>query len=341
MLEGRTDEQDYIKHRIESGILPNQPEYIERFYKRMVGRISAHTISVYLNNIIKFLNYLQEQGISIKQEDLGSLDYDTLNNYMTSMDTRMVNNKLKPYTLGYKKEVKSSLCTFFDMLEDLNIVSHNIWKKIELQRGKDAPYRAYMKPEEIKCFIGTVRTGIGSERAVKAQMEWRERDEALITLLIETGMRVGTARLINLDDVNFINNKIIVRGKGNKVDEYIMTPHLAAVLQDWMVKRRGLIGRSERALFLSNQKNRISYGAVYKLVMKYTGKIDKHITPHKIRASFGTNYYNHTKDLIKTKVAMKHSDASSTQIYIVTDEDETLIASNFMSSMLSEDPQGE
>ena len=57
----------------------------------------------------------------------------------------------------------------------------------------------------------------------------------------------------------------------------------------WINKRNKYFGNVETtALFLSQWKRRITPNGVRNLIAKYTKNIDKHITPHKLRATAAT-----------------------------------------------------
>ena len=50
--------------------------------------------------------------------------------------------------------------------------------------------------------------------------------------------------------------------------------------------------------------------------MAYINISGKNITPHKLRATYGTQLYNATKDLFFVQEMMGHSDISTTQVYL-------------------------
>ena len=85
------------------------------------------------------------------------------------------------------------------------------------------------------------------------------------------------------------------------------------------------------ALFVSSHGLRISSSNVSKMIEKYTSRLNKHITPHKLRRSFGTNMYKETGDIYSVKAALGHEDIRTTQIYINIDNTEA--AAKGMSAM--------
>ena len=80
----------------------------------------------------------------------------------------------------------------------------------------------------------------------------------------------------------------------------------------------------ENALFLSSQLKRISVRSVENIVKKYslTSVPLKHITPHKLRSTFGTELYRATDDIYLVADVLGHSDVNTTRKhYADMDED--------------------
>ncbi|MBR0118937.1 MAG: tyrosine-type recombinase/integrase, partial [Eubacterium sp.] len=80
----------------------------------------------------------------------------------------------------------------------------------------------------------------------------------------------------------------------------------------------------EDALFLSTQRKRISVRTVEDLVKKYTARVtpNKHITPHKLRSTYGTNLYKESGDIYLVADVLGHKDVNTTRKhYAAVDED--------------------
>ena len=75
------------------------------------------------------------------------------------------------------------------------------------------------------------------------------------------------------------------------------------------------IDKEERALFVSLQHKRIGVRAVEKLVKKYSSVVTplKHITPHKLRSTYGTNLYRETQDIYIVADVLGHKDVNTTK----------------------------
>lgn len=102
-----------------------------------------------------------------------------------------------------------------------------------------------------------------------------------------------------------------------------------------MVKRNEILGDiQEDALFISNRKQRISDKSVSRFVHKYASDIQgKSISPHKLRATFGTQILNATGDLYLTQKAMGHSSPKTTELYIRGQKNPTKKTSEIMKNL--------
>jgi len=73
--------------------------------------------------------------------------------------------------------------------------------------------------------------------------------------------------------------------------------------------------KDEPALFCSLQNKRITPRAVQNLVKKYAGIVTplKHITPHKLRSTYGTALYRETGDIYIVADVLGHKDVNTTK----------------------------
>ena len=71
------------------------------------------------------------------------------------------------------------------------------------------------------------------------------------------------------------------------------------------------------------QKKRISVRAVQKMVKKYSKPVNplKHITPHKLRSTYGTSLYRETGDIYLVADVLGHSDVNTTKKHYAAMED--------------------
>ena len=80
----------------------------------------------------------------------------------------------------------------------------------------------------------------------------------------------------------------------------------------------------QSALFLSLQNKRINVRSVQNLVQKYAHIITplKHITPHKLRSTYGTTLYQNTNDIYVVAEVLGHKDINTTKKHYAAISDE-------------------
>ena len=142
------------------------------------------------------------------------------------------------------------------------------------------------------------------------------RDTAILTLLLGTGIRVSECVGINLDDVDYINDRIKIVRKGGYESFVYYGEEVRQALLDYMEERDEIepMEGHENALFLSSQRRRITVRSIELLVKKYASTVTgKHITPHKLRSTYGTNLYKETGDIYLVADVLGHSDVNTTR----------------------------
>ena len=145
----------------------------------------------------------------------------------------------------------------------------------------------------------------------------KDRDFAMLSLFLGTGIRISECVGLNIEDVDFsVNGFTVTRKGGNRVILYF-GDEVADALKKYLVWRDNLkdLSPTERALFVSLQNKRIGVRAVEKLVKKYAQLVTplKHITPHKLRSTYGTNLYRETNDIYAVAAVLGHKDVNTTR----------------------------
>jgi site-specific recombinase XerD len=132
------------------------------------------------------------------------------------------------------------------------------------------------------------------------------RNRALFELVYSAGLRAAEAVTLNLADVDFDQERLHVRGKGNKERVVPLGEHA----QHWVARylreaRPQLARRAEDALFLSTRGKRLDTSTLRRLLPH----------PHKLRHAFATHLLEGGADLRTIQELLGHSSLSTTQIY--------------------------
>ena len=153
----------------------------------------------------------------------------------------------------------------------------------------------------------------------------KERDLAIVTLLLGTGIRVSECVGLDIEDVDFKNNGIKVTRKGGNEMVVYFGPEVEKALKRYIEVRENIIPLEghEHALFYSAQRRRIGVQAVENLVKKYASQITttKKITPHKLRSTYGTTLYQETGDIYLVADVLGHKDVNTTKKHYAAIDD--------------------
>lgn len=146
----------------------------------------------------------------------------------------------------------------------------------------------------------------------------KQRDLAIVTLLLGTGLRVSECVGLDIEDVDFKNWGIKVLRKGGSEMIVYFGDEVAKALSDYIDGDRASVipvEGHEHALFYSIQRKRIGIRAVENLVKKYTKHVTplKKITPHKLRSTYGTALYQETGDIYLVADVLGHKDVNTTR----------------------------
>jgi site-specific recombinase XerD len=95
------------------------------------------------------------------------------------------------------------------------------------------------------------------------------RDEALVRLLAETGLRAGEAVALEVGDVDLASGTlVVVRGKGGKGRVVPFGPQTARALDRYLRVRRQHRLADTSALWLGDRGRRFTYDALYKALVR-------------------------------------------------------------------------
>jgi integrase/recombinase XerC len=141
------------------------------------------------------------------------------------------------------------------------------------------------------------------------------RDEALLNLLLYTGLRVGEAAALRLDDLVLgeRSGKVIVRsGKGRKYRELPLHKEARQALAAYLKVRPD----GEDDHFFLGQRGPLGSRGI-QMQMAALGKAaEVAVTPHVLRHTFGTRLLREAgTDLVTVAALMGHASIATTQIY--------------------------
>jgi integrase/recombinase XerC len=162
---------------------------------------------------------------------------------------------------------------------------------------------------------------------------WPARDTAILELLYGCGIRNAELTGLNLEDIHWANEAILIRGKGQKQRYVPLGDAAAQALRFYLAERAARLaaagdtkGYATPALFLNLQLRGLSKpGGEARLTTRSIGRIVKRIAilrglsadvhPHTLRHAFGTHLLEEGADLRAIQELLGHERLSTTQRY--------------------------
>lgn len=297
------------------------PEYCIDFFIGIENTTSSLTRYNYSMDLYIFFDYIAKYIFkkdieSITLKDLDTLTTRNIEQYLSYLTFYELNGKNYKNDERGKARKLASLRSFFKYLFNHDMISSNVVSKIDTPKLHNKEI-IRLERDEVSRLMNVVESPINfSERQKNYNKNTFERDNAIITLFLGTGIRISELVGLNLENFDFSQNAFLVTRKGGNQTTLYFSNEVALALKNWLEKRASLgLPTEEKAMFISLQNKRISIRAVENLVKKFATQASplKKISPHKLRSTFGTNLYKETKDIYIVADILGHKDVNTTK----------------------------
>lgn len=317
----------YIK-RINNALV-GQPSCVKGFVSYM-SDVSLSTKYAYVLDVIAFVKYVNKP--------IAELAFDDFSSYITDLEYTEDGEQT---TSSYRIAVYSALKKFNQYLFETKKISDNYMmyvkrpRAIESQETIAKREKGFLTQDEIKTYLQTIEDNdVNMYR--QSSEEWNTRDLVIIKVFLSTGIRCSALHKLDITSVDFTNKTLIVTDKGNKVKLFDLDDELLWDIKYWLQLRREKIQDESEALFISNRKKRMDQTSISNVVNKYSKYIkNKNITPHKLRATYGTTLYDVTGDIYFVQDCMGHSNPKTTELYVRGKKHNTSKAMDIMSKLIN------
>ena len=330
-------EQTYIDSTLRlREVLKTLPPFAKDYFRAIEPTTSAKTRISYAYDIRVFFHFLMENNPlyrdytidQFKPEDLEHIEPMDIEEYQEYL--KVYKNEEKQLTNTEKGLARkmSALRSFYGYYFKRQIIQKNPSLLVDMPKLHEKAI-IRLDTDEIAMLLDFVEhggDGLTGQKKVYYEKN-KNRDLAIITLLLGTGIRVSECVGLDLNDVDFKNNGVkVVRKGGNEMVVYFGEEVEQALKSYLYTSRKAAVPLSghENALFLSTQRKRIGVQAVENLVKKYARQVtpNKKITPHKLRSTYGTALYKETGDIYLVADVLGHKDVNTTKKhYAAIDED--------------------
>lgn len=322
-------EQTYIDNTLRlRQILKTMPPFARDYFRAIEPKSSAKTRISYAYDIRVFFHFLMENNPVYKDYTMDQFTAKDLER-IEPVDIEEYQEYLKVYTGSEDKQITntekglarkmSALRSFYAYYFKHQVIEKNPTLLVDMPKLHDKAI-IRMDTDEVAALLEYVEHGgddLTGQRKVYFE-KTKNRDLAILTLLLGTGIRVSECVGLDIQDVDFKNNGVKVTRKGGNEMVVYFGEEVENALKMYLYTTRKSITAlpgHENALFLSTQRKRMGVQAVENMVKKYARQItpNKKITPHKLRSTYGTALYKETGDIYLVADVLGHKDVNTTK----------------------------
>jgi integrase/recombinase XerC len=281
---------------------------------------SAHTLRAYARELRGFAAWLAEHGKQRGNMRVGRIEHTHIRAYLGTLYERGLSKASAARALA-------AIRSWFKWLARAGHVEQNAASLVATPRlPKHLPRVPSI--EQMNRVVDSVREDAAS---------WPARDRAILEMLYGCGIRNAELTALNLDDIHWANEAILVRGKGQKQRYVPLGDAAAEALRAYLAERSARLavagGRNSAgeksiatpALFVNLRMRGLAQGRDARLTTRSVGRIVKRIAllrglpgdvhPHTLRHAFGTHLLEEGADLRAIQELLGHERLSTTQRY--------------------------
>jgi integrase/recombinase XerC len=252
---------------------------IERFLASPA--LADGTRRAYRTDLEQFARWLRTHGLGLRDVDVR-----VLSDYAAELGRGRP--RLAPATIGRKLSAVRSLLR--------SALGPGAVPEASLVPRRRRRLPVAPKPAEVDLLLD----GLDGDGALAL------RNQALIELVYSAGLRSAEAVGLDLQDVDFEQELVHVRGKGGKERTVPLGEEAAYRLSLYLRDARPQLARgAENAVFLSARGRRLDTSTLRRLTPN----------PHKLRHAFATHLLEGGADLRVIQELLGHSSLSTTQVY--------------------------
>jgi integrase/recombinase XerC len=275
--------------------MPELGAQIEKYLAELKrANASAHTLRNYASDLGQFLDYFTiKEKVTVEEIDLLAIREWLGHLHAQHLTAVSMRRKL------------AAVRSLFKFLLREGVIVTNVARLVRTPKApKSLP--VVMTAEQTNTLV----EGVAAD---KLERPYPARDLAIFELLYGCGLRISELVGLNLEDFDFTERWIRVRGKGRKERQVPYGTKAAAALDRYLATRT----TSERAIFLNHRGARLTDRGARGIVKFYARMItgDSSIHPHSLRHAYATHLLSDGADLRAIQELLGHSQLSTTQKY--------------------------
>jgi integrase/recombinase XerC len=270
---------------------------IERFLRSLREKNSSpHTIKAYATDLAQFSEFIADLS-------WGDIDHVTIRSFLSHLYDRGLSKTSVARALA-------ALRSIYKWLGREGVVMQNPAKLVATPK---LPKKLPRVPtiEEMNSVLDT---------SMPESAAFPERDLVIFELLYGCGIRNSELVGIDLEDIHWKREAILVRGKGKKQRLVPFGESAHQAIRDYLPSRHSVLSNAKTntsALLINRRGGRIttrSIGRIVKAIAIAKG-LPSDVHPHTLRHAFGTHMLEEGADLRAIQELLGHERLSTTQRY--------------------------
>jgi len=270
------------------------------FKEKMIAEdISDNSLKNYVSDIKIFYRWYREIDFLENIEKVTHY-------HLTAYKDYLIHNQRKRAS-SINRNIQS-LRNFFRFMTVQKRIKKDPSEKVKfLRRTKRTQPKALTKNDIHKLLSVTSHSSHGT----------KQRNYAIIQLLLQTGIRVGEMVNLEIRDLTLYDRSgeiRVVNAKGGKERTIPLNSSARKALRNYL-ERRNL--EEGGAVFFSKQNRKMTVRAVQKVINSLAGKSGiKNMSPHTLRHTFAINYLRSNPEcLVELSALLGHESLDTTSIY--------------------------
>lgn len=298
------------------GLKESIPKILEKYLKYMIAikGCSANTITAFSSDLMQFFNFIQiykEIQVPVKNFNIFTLLQVKEADVIAFLVYLNISKNNNPYTRQRKVVSLRSFYKWIFLTYSITKNKKNPTLNLEpIKKVERTPkYLTLNQSKEIQKIFDLSNT------------RFAERNNSIISLFLSSGLRLSELTNIDLKDINFECNSIVIFGKNNKERVVYFNSNCKQALLRYINTRQLSENESKTnlPLFINRKGNRMGKAAVEnicKRAYKLMGLDGLGYTPHTLRHTAATLIYIYVKqDILLIKQFLGHESLASTEIY--------------------------
>ncbi len=278
-------------------------------------------LSVKINDFLAFLEVeknCSKHTLRAYESDLGQLiDFWDEATKRTPLLPQGFDTIMRRYVVAlfYKKLTKTSLARKLSCLRSFQqfLQGQGVSLAITIKTPKvDRKLPITLSVDEIFFLLDSV-----TEEELPTRFPYR--DKTIFELFYATGVRCSELVGITIEDISFDEKTIRIMGKGRKERIVLFGEKALHMLEKYLSIERPTLAQSsqERHLFLNYAGGTLTTRSIQRIFEMFRSflRIDRNLTPHKIRHSFATHLLQQGVDLRIIQELLGHKTIATTEIY--------------------------